>query len=369
MPTGLARPCCSVQNNWVMPITVAGLRALAPGQPIPVVSPRVEMGSALHVMADPSHHHADGWATTVGSRLSPALRRRTTAWAWTSQAIRAAPFLGVPASATASDFESDVGRLREMPADRLAVQLLRPISRAGDLSHARRWSRARDAAVVRCVDTLLDRPADGVAEFIDFLAETWESWFKAEWNRVSPALRSSGRRLTREVSTTGSVATALASLDGSIMATQGDNGVTIAKVQSRRHDVSRRGLAVAASAFVWPHLYVGNVLGQPLLLIYPVSTGGRPDRVVPVPEVMSRAATLAHPARLEVARAIATEPRTAGEISALWGMDPTLVNRHLRALAASGLARPTRRGRFVQYGLDLDAVRGLGDELALLLLR
>lgn len=352
-----------------MPITVAGLHDLPPGQPFPVVSPLVEMGSALHVLADPSHHHADDWATVVRSRLSPALRRRTTAWAWTSQAIRAAPFLGVPASASDSDFESDVERLREMPAHRLAVQLLRPISRAGELSHARRWSRARDAAVVRSVDALLDRPDDGVAEFIDFLVETWESWFGAEWQRVSSALRSRGRSVAREVTTKGSVATALASLDSSIRPTSGDNGVTIAKVQSRRHDVSRRGLAVAASAFVWPHLYVGNVPGQPLLLIYPVSSGGRPDRVLPMPEVVDRAATLAHPARLEVARAIATEPRTAGEISTLWGMDATLVNRHLRTLAAAGLARPTRRGRFVQYGLDLDAVRGLGDDLALLLLR
>jgi DNA-binding MarR family transcriptional regulator len=50
------------------------------------------------------------------------------------------------------------------------------------------------------------------------------------------------------------------------------------------------------------------------------------------------------PGRLEVARAIATEPRTAGEISALWHIDPTLVNRHLRALAAAGLARTAGGG-------------------------
>jgi DNA-binding transcriptional ArsR family regulator len=261
-----------------MPITVAGLRALPPGQPLPFVSPLVEMGSALHVLAE-------------------------------------------------------------------------------------------DSAVARCVDTLLDRPADGVAEFVDFLAETWVSWFAAEWERVARSLRSRARRVTRQVATTGSMATTLASLDRSITPTAGDKSVTIAKVQSTRHDVSQRGLAVAPSAFVWPHLYVGNMPGQPLLLIYSVSSDGSSDRIAPMPAVVSRAAALAHPARLEVARAIATEPRTAGEISVLWGMDPTLVNRHLRTLAAAGLARPIRRGRFVQYRLDLDAVRGIGDELALLLLR
>jgi DNA-binding transcriptional ArsR family regulator len=126
---------------------------------------------------------------------------------------------------------------------------------------------------------------------------------------------------------------------------------------------------VALSHFVWPHVYVANVAGQPLLLICPAEPRDRPGGLDTVPEVMARLAALAHVGRLEVARAIATEPRTAGEIAALWRMDATLVNRHLRALAAAGLARPTRRGRFVQYGLDLDAVRGLGDEVMVLLLR
>jgi DNA-binding transcriptional ArsR family regulator len=78
---------------------------------------------------------------------------------------------------------------------------------------------------------------------------------------------------------------------------------------------------------------------------------------------------MAHRGRLEVARAIATEPRTAGEIAALWNIDPTLVNRHLRALASAGLARSIRRGRFVQYQLDADAVQVLGTDLVALLLR
>lgn len=46
-----------------------------------------------------------------------------------------------------------------------------------------------------------------------------------------------------------------------------------------------------------------------------------------------------------------------------------LVNRHLRALAAAGLARTARRGRFVQYQLDAGAVEALGSDLLALLLR
>jgi DNA-binding transcriptional ArsR family regulator len=348
-----------------MPISVVGLQGLSTRGPIPVMSPLVELGSALHVLADPSHHRADTWAADVRSRLDPDLERRTSAWAWTSQAIRAAPFL-TPSTA---EFGTELERLRGLPPQRLATQLLRPISRTGDLATARRWSRSRDPAVTKRVEALIDRPAEGAAEFLDFLAETWAVWFEAQWRRIEPGIRAATRRFSRRVTTTGSVAKALATLDPAIAASATDGGVSIAKVQNARHDVTNRGLAVALSQFVWPHIYVANVSGQPLLLICPAEPRDRPGGLDTVPEVMARLTALAHVGRLEVARAIATEPRTAGEIAALWRMDATLVNRHLRALAAAGLARPTRRGRFVQYGLDLDAVRGLGDEVMVLLLR
>lgn len=146
----------------------------------------------------------------------------------------------------------------------------------------------------------------------------------------------------------------------------GGAGVRVAKVQSARHDVSRRGLLVSPSTLIRPHLYVADVPGHPVLLIHPADEGA------PVPsaaELLRRLEVAAHHARLEVARAIATEPRTAGEVAALWGIDPTLVTRHLRALASAGLARTTRRGRFVQYRLDADAIDALGTDLLRFLLR
>ncbi|MFF4615191.1 ArsR/SmtB family transcription factor [Nonomuraea jabiensis] len=76
------------------------------------------------------------------------------------------------------------------------------------------------------------------------------------------------------------------------------------------------------------------------------------SQVPSVAELQRRLEAVAHQGRLEVALAIATEPRTAGEIATLWNMDPTQVNRHLRALAATGLARTTRQGRFLRYQLN-----------------
>jgi Family of unknown function (DUF5937)/Bacterial regulatory protein, arsR family len=159
---------------------------------------------------------------------------------------------------------------------------------------------------------------------------------------------------------------ALTSLDPAVTAVCGGDGIVVAKVASGRRDVSRRGVLVAPSAFIRPHLYVADVPGRPLRLIHSVQTG---PPLPTVGELLRRLHTAADPGRIEVARAIATEPRSAGEIAALWGLDATLVNRHLRTLAAAGLAQPLRRGRFVQHQLDLAAVQALGRDLASLLLR
>jgi len=254
--------------------------------------------------------------------------------------------------------------LRAAPASRLASQLLRPVSRSGDVRAALHWSRSREPAAAAVVEALVLRPDEAVADFVEFLHRSWQEWFCAEWETIQPALAARARVFADVVSAQGALA-ALATIDPSVTVTA-PGSVSVAKVQNARHDVSRRGLLVAPSSLIRPHLYVANVRRHPLLLIHPAEAGP------PVPsaaDLLKRLGTVAHQGRLEVARAIATEPRTAGEISALWGIDPTLVNRHLRALAAAGLARTARRGRFVQYQLDAAAVEALGTDLLALLLR
>jgi DNA-binding transcriptional ArsR family regulator len=345
-----------------MPTAITGLGDEGPGRPVPVVSALVEFGSALHVLRDPGHHDATAWAAGVREAMSPRLADWTRAWWWTAQAIRATPF--VTAVPPADDFPLSVIRLRAIPAPRLAGELLRPISPSGETRAALHWSRSRDPAVTAVVHALVSHPEEAAADFLRFLEASWREWFSAEWAAVRPVLAARARVFADTVSSRGAAA-ALATVDPSVTAT-GPGSAGIAKIQNSRHDVSRRGLLVAASTYIRPHLYVANVPGRPLLLIYPADAGP------PVPSaagLLRRLDAVAHHGRLEVARAIATEPRTAGEISALWHTDPTLVNRHLRALAAAGLAHATRRGRFVQYQLDADAVAALGRDLLALLLR
>jgi DNA-binding transcriptional ArsR family regulator len=345
-----------------MPIAITGLGEAGPGRPVPVVSPLIEFGSALHVLRDPGHHGATGWAAGVRAKMSGRLVAWTRAWWWTAQAIRAAPF--VTAAAPAGDFGGSLGRLRAIPGSRLASQLLRPVSRSGDARAALHWSRSRDPAVAAVVEALVLRPEEAAADFVDFLDRSWREWFSAEWATIRPVLAARARVFADVVSAQGAAA-ALATIDSAVTVTA-RSSVSIAKVQNARHDVSGRGLLVAPSSLIRPHLYVADVPRHPLLLIHPAEAG---PSVPSATDLLQRLGTVAHRGRLEVARAIATEPRTAGEISALWHMDPTLVNRHLRALAAAGLARTARRGRFVAYQLDAGVVEALGTDLLALLLR
>ncbi|WP_155340803.1 ArsR/SmtB family transcription factor [Acrocarpospora corrugata] len=345
-----------------MPIIVAGLRSL---QRIHVVvAPLIELGSALHVLGQPKHHGREEWAQNVLAGMSPVLAEQSRTWAWATQAIRATPFVRVTGNSDRNDFSGQVEQMRRIPARELANQLLRPVSGAGDPAAARKWGKSRGPAVTALVDALIDQPQAAVGRFLDFLAATWQEWFRDEWHTVQTDLVSRARQIEDIFQRFGGSA-GLDCLDPAVSVR--GNSVVIAKVQSRRHDVSRRGLAIAPSAFVHPHVYVANIPGQPLLLIH----DAHPDQgVVPsAPAVLSRLTVLAHAGRLEVCRAIASEPRTAGEIAALWGMDPSQVTRHLRALASAGLVRARRQGRFVQYALEVEAVESVGVDLVRLLLR
>src|SRR5262249_17523760 len=278
-----------------------GLGDEGPGRPVPVVSALVEFGAALHVLRDPGHHDAAAWAAGVRKAMSPRLVTWTQAWWWTAQAIRVTPF--VTAIPPASDFSGWLARLRATPAPRLAGQLLRPISPSGDIRAALHWSRSRGPAVTAVVDALVLRPAEAAADFLQFLDASWREWFSAEWATIRPGLAARARAFADTVSARGAAA-ALTTIDPSVTATP----PTSATHPRARQAGPRRGLLVAASTSLRPHLYVATVPGHPLLLIHASGPG-----LPPVPaagELLRRLGTVAHRSRLEVARAIATEPRT-----------------------------------------------------------
>jgi len=351
-----------------VPTVLAGVGRLDPERIRHVASPLIELGCALHVLAEPRHHDRVEWA--AGVRLPAVLRDELAQWAWTVRAVRARFF----ATSTATGMPSWVDELKALRArapEELAAELVRPLrgrplsSRVTDADAVRHWARSRGRAVASLVETLLTEPAEPVRRFVDLLDACWSAWFQDVWEESRETLAARGRH-DRDLAVRDGVPAMLRSLDGSI-AVRDPDSVVMQKVQSKRIDVSERSLLLVPSNYIAPHLFLGEIPGEPVTIIYPV--GGRGTAVPTAHQVRAALEALAAPDRLQVCRAVASEPRTAGEIAALWGLHPTQVTRHLRALTRAGLVTAERQGRFVAYRLDEDAFRALGTNLLNLIMR
>lgn len=354
-----------------MPTVLAGLGRLDAARVRFVASPLLELGSALHVLAEPRHHGQVEWAGRVLAGLTPAERDELAAWSWTVRAVRARCFATTPDSG-APAWTDELARLRSRAPEDLAADLIRPLhgrplrSRTVDPDTVRRWARSRGPAVGELVELLLADPAGPVERFLSLLDGCWQGWFGKLWAESQDQLLSRGRH-DRDLAARDGVAAMLRSLDAAVEL-QDPDSVVVQKVQNKRLDLADRSLLLAPSRFIAPHLFLGEVPGEALTVMYPVE--GRAAGPVPtVRAIRGRLETLAVPDRLQICRAVASEPRTAGEIAALWGFHPTQVTRHLRALTRAGLVTAERQGRFVAYRLDEQALRSLGTELLDLVMR
>jgi DNA-binding transcriptional ArsR family regulator len=351
-----------------VPTVLAGVARLEPERIRHVASPLIELGSALHVLAEPAHHDRVEWAASVP--LSADLRSELAQWSWTVRAVRAR-FFATTASTGMPSWSDELAVLRSRPPEEVAAELVRPLhgrplnSRSVDKDAVLHWARSRGRSVAALVESLLTDPADPVRRFADLLEACWQEWFSMVWESSRDALAARGRH-DRDLAIRDGVGAMLRSLDGSIDQRDADS-IVVQKVQSKRIDVSTRSLLLVPSNYIEPHLFVGEIPGEPITIIYPVT--GRAAAVPTAQQIRARLDALASPDRLQVCRAVASEPRTAGEIAALWGLHPTQVTRHLRALTRAGLVTAERQGRFVAYRLDNDVLTTLGTDLLTLVLR
>jgi DNA-binding transcriptional ArsR family regulator len=351
-----------------VPTVLAGVSRLDPERIRHVASPLVELGCALHVLAEPVHHDRVEWASATP--LPADLRAELAQWTWTVRAVRAR-FFATSTATGIPTWSDELTALRSRPPEEVAAELVRPLrgrplsSSTTDNAAVLHWARSRGRSVAALVDSLLTAPADPVRRFLDLLDACWQEWFRDLWDSTRDTLAARGRQ-DRDRAIRDGVAKLLCSLDGSIDIRDPDS-VVIQKVQSKRIDISTRSVLLVPSNYIAPHLFIGEIPGEPITLIYP-ATG----RTAPVPtaqQIRARLEALSSPDRLQVCRAVASEPRTAGEIAALWGLHPTQVTRHLRALTRAGLVTAERQGRFVAYRLDNAALTTLGTDLLTLILR
>ncbi|GAA1152155.1 hypothetical protein GCM10009630_58060 [Kribbella jejuensis] len=351
-----------------MPTVLAGVSLLDAERIRHVASPLIELGCALHVLAEPRHHDRAEWAARVP--LSDGLRAELAQWTWTVRAVRARFFATSPAIGMPS-WDDELAALKKRPPEEVAAELVRPLrgrplsSRATDNAAVLHWARSRGRSTAVLVEALLTDPAEPVRRFTDLLDACWREWFRHVWDESRDALAARGRH-DRDLAIRDGVGVMLRSLDAAIDVRDADS-VVVQKVQSKRIDISTRSLLLAPSNYIAPHLFVGEIPGEPITILYPAV--GRAADVPTAQQIRARLDALASPDRLQVCRAVASEPRTAGEIAALWGLHPTQVTRHLRALTRAGLVTAEREGRFVAYHLNNDALTTLGADLLTLIMR
>ena len=351
-----------------MPTVLAGVARLEPERIRHVASPLIELGCALHVLAEPAHHDRVDWAASLP--LSAELRAELAQWTWTVRAVRAR-FFATSAATGVPTWTDELAALRSRPPEDVAAELVRPLrgrplsSRSIDTDAVQHWARSRGRSVAALVESLLTSPAEPVRRFLDVLDACWREWFGELWEASHDTLAARGRQ-DRDLAVRDGLGTMLRSLDSAIDVRDADS-VVVQKVQSKRIDISTRSLLLVPSNYIAPHLFVGEIPGEPVTVIYPA--GGRAAAVPTAQQIRARLDALASPDRLQVCRAVASEARTAGEIAALWGLHPTQVTRHLRALTRAGLVTAERQGRFVAYRLNNDALTTLGTDLLTLIMR
>jgi ArsR family transcriptional regulator len=68
---------------------------------------------------------------------------------------------------------------------------------------------------------------------------------------------------------------------------------------------------------------------------------------------------LGDPVRLKIVRELRDGRRCACDLAEIAEVSPPLLSHHLKVLREAGLISGTKRGRWIDYNLDVEAISGL----------
>lgn len=332
---------------------------------------------SLHVLAEPKHHALQhGWVRAMRG-LSAPLRRELAELAflyrWTL------PNCVLPSATTPyEDFETELERLRALPTEIAAFELLRPLyDHGGGRRPARRRiladpevrSRALKQAGTlggasrRAAALLFDDPSEFVVRFARLLEAYWEEAFAAEWRRLEPMLAESVTTAGREIAGAG-VRGFLVGLAPQLRVDPGRVSFGL-DVPHDHHVTIDAGnpLLLVPSVYVWPHLRINCDPPWPLTLVYRAPQLAESLRHATPPELVRVLRALGDPTRLRILQQIARRPRSTQELASLVGLSEAGTSKHLRPLAAAGVLNARREGYYVVYSLADDRLTTLATEL------
>ncbi|MFI7243327.1 DUF5937 family protein [Streptomyces qinglanensis] len=354
-------------------------------------SPLAELGTALHTLSEPGHHpRAHNWATAVNASLPPELADRLCEadflWRTTfSDLLMGFAGLGdavVQPGATLAEDLDLVDKLDDEQfvttaleftcgADYAAAAGLSPLSDAGLRTRAVELAAARGPQQRRFTERLLEDPP-AVRAWVRRLFEDCEQAFFADtWNRVRGQLAADARQKAELLRRRGLSAT-LEAVSAALSTDERGSVIAVDKLVSGRttavDPAVGPGVTFVPSVHQWPHLMVLYRHGWRPVVHYPLASREL-SGPLPVEQFKLRMEALAHPMRMQLCRSLARGPYTTGELADHHSVSSPEISRHLTVLKKAGLITAQRRGRYVQYQLDLKVVGRLGSDFLETVLR
>jgi DNA-binding transcriptional ArsR family regulator len=340
-------------------------------------SPLLETVHSLNVLAEPKHHALQHEWVRAMRTLPPSLRRElhelSFLWRWTL------PNCVLPEATTPfEDFEAEVARLRALPADVAAFELVRtlydhggtrrevladPAVRAAALAQAGKVG----AGARRTAALLFDDPAALVERFAAVLEAYWEEAFAREWERIEPLLGESVSAAGRTIAGEGAFAF-LVRLAPQLRVDAGARTFGLDRAHDHRVELSDGNpLLLMPSVYVWPHVRVNCDPPWPLTLSYRAPFLVESLRPQTRPELVRALRALGDTTRLRMLEHIARRPRSTQELAPIVGLSEAGTSKHLRLLAEAGLVVRRREGYYVVYSLVDDRLDSLAGDLRRLL--
>lgn len=367
------------------------MAGLPPERIVFATSPLAELGMALHTLSEPGHHpgvHA--WATATNAGLKQDLADRLCEadflWRTTFSDIMTG-FAGLrdasaqPGETLADDLdildrlddEEYVSAALEFTSSTLygSAALRSPLADPSTRERAIELASARGPQQRQFTAWLLADPPAVRAWIRRLFEDCDEAFFADTWNRVGLQLAAEARDKSELLRRKGLRAT-LAAVSPSMSMDETGTRIDVDKLASARttavDPAVGAGITFIPSVYQWPHLLVLHRYGWRPVVQYPVTAPELPGSTS-VDTFVLRMEALAHPMRMRLCRNLARAPYTTGELADQYGLSAPEVSRHLSVLKKAGLITSRRRGRYVQYQLDVTVVARLGSDFLETVLR
>jgi DNA-binding transcriptional ArsR family regulator len=345
-------------------------------------APLLELMSGLHALSEPSHHPEQerwrvGVAAEISADVSDRLAEADLLWSPTVSDV-ALPFaaLGHTLGRPGSTLAADLDLLDELPDEQFVGHALEsawgvlpprpaasPLTSAASRNQALARAAARGTRHAQFVQRLLDNPGAVRVWLRELLEACAQEFFSRAWQQLLPQLSAESRRADQLLRQKGAVQ-ALSDLSPAV-SVSADGVITVDKLATGQISAvdspSAPGVTFVPTVLASPHLWVLHTPGWRPVIVYPVAVPASSSD--PLELLERRLEVLAHPIRLRICRNLAHAPSTTSKLALEYGLSTPEISRHLALLKKAGIVRSQRRGKYIQYHVDLQVLARLSGDL------